>query len=197
MKKIRSEYPQLLKNKKKILILGKNSTLSKELYNLIKNDNFYIDKVDKKEINFIDDDSSQKLKKKITVFNPDIIINFIGKFDLNAKATKNILLLNILPTWQILKIFLNKKINKKINLIIIGSSSFNSPRKRYMLYAASKAALNSLIASAIEYFLDTKLNVKIFNPATFGGKHIKSFNKKVNEDINNVAKSIYRYIRNN
>ena len=104
MKKIRSEYPQLLKNKKKILILGKNSTLSKELYNLIKNDNFYIDKVDKKEINFIDDDSSQKLKKKITVFNPDIIINFIGKFDLNAKATKNILLLNILPTWQILKI---------------------------------------------------------------------------------------------
>ena len=197
MKKIHSEYLQLSKNKKKILILGKNSTLSKKFYHLIKNDNFKIDRVSKKNINFNSNNFRLKLKKKLLLFDPDVIVNFIGKFDLNKKATAKILLLNILPTWEILRFFLSKKINKKINLIIIGSSSFSSPRKKYMLYAASKAGLNSLIRSAIEYFYDTKMNIKIFNPATFGGKHIKNFNKKINENINKVAKSIYNYINNN
>ena len=64
-----------------------------------------------------------------------------------------------------------------------------------MLYAASKAALNSLVKSAIEYFSDTKMIIKIFNPSTFGGKHIDGFNKKTNVDANNVAKDIYRYIK--
>tara|TARA_B100000795_G_C22806241_1_gene445049 strand:- start:8638 stop:9252 length:615 start_codon:yes stop_codon:yes gene_type:complete len=195
MKKIPLEYNQSSKTKKKILILGKNSTLSKELYTLIKKDNFDIERTTKKEINFKSDNYRTKLKKKILSFNPDIIINFIGKFNLNEKATKDLLILNTLPTWEILKIFLHKKIKKKTNLLIIGSSSFDSPRKKYMLYAASKSALNSLIGSAIEYFSDTKMSIKIFNPSTFGGKHIDGFNKKINIDANKVAKDIYRYIK--
>jgi len=114
MKKIHLEYSQSSKIKKKILILGKNSTLSKELYNLIKKDNFDIERTSKKEINFKSDNFKIKLKKKLSSFNPDIIINFIGKFDLNEKATKDLLILNILPTWEILKIFFYKKIKKKL-----------------------------------------------------------------------------------
>jgi len=64
-----------------------------------------------------------------------------------------------------------------------------------MLYASSKAALNSLVKSAMEYFSDTKMSIKIFNPTTFGGKHIDGFNKKTNIDANKVAKGIYRYIK--
>ena len=191
MKKTHSEYLQSSKNKKKILIFGKNSTLAKKVYDEIKNDNYQIYRITKKEINFIKEKYSIKLRKKILKLNPDIIINFIGKFDLNNKATKNILLLNILPTWEIIRIFLHKKIIKKTTLIIIGSSS----RKRYMLYASSKAALNSLVKSAMEYFSDTKMSIKIFNPTTFGGKHIDGFNKKTNIDANKVAKGIYRYIK--
>ena len=171
MKKTHSEYLQSSKNKKKILIFGKNSTLAKKVYDEIKNDNYQIYRITKKEI------------------------NFIGKFDLNNKATKNILLLNILPTWEIIRIFLHKKIIKKTTLIIIGSSSYRSSRKKYMLYASSKAALNSLVKSAMEYFSDTKMSIKIFNPTTFGGKHIDGFNKKTNIDANKVAKGIYRYIK--
>ena len=195
MKKTHSEYLQSSKNKKKILIFGKNSTLAKKVYDEIKNDNYQIYRITKKEINFIKEKYSIKLRKKILKLNPDIIINFIGKFDLNDKASKNILLLNILPTWEIIRIFLHKKIIKKTTLIIIGSSSYRSPRKKYMLYASSKAALNSLVKSAIEYFSDTKMSIKIFNPTTFGGKHIDGFNKKTNIDANKVAKGIYRYIK--
>ena len=39
-----------------------------------------------------------------------------------------------------------------------------------------------------------KVDIKILNPRTFGGKHLKHFKKIINEDVNKVAKLIYRYI---
>ncbi|MFL2886647.1 MAG: hypothetical protein ACJZ4H_01385 [Candidatus Pelagibacter sp.] len=108
MKKIHLEYPQLSTSKNKILIFGKNSTLSKKFFSIIEKDKFKIDRVSRKEINF-NSNYRSKLKKKITKFNPDIIVNFIGKFDLNESASKELLLLNILPTWEIIRFFLKKK----------------------------------------------------------------------------------------
>ena len=42
MKKIHTEFPQLLNNKKKILLLGKNSTLCKNLVTRIDKEKFDI-----------------------------------------------------------------------------------------------------------------------------------------------------------
>lgn len=193
MKKIHLEYPLLL-SKKKILLLGKNSTLSKKLFNEINRNNFEVVRCGRNEINFLNSDYKKKLNKILNKNRPDIIVNLIGKFELNNKSNFDIVRLNLLPTWQLIRYFMNKKSKKKIKIIIIGSSSHSSPRKKYMLYASSKTALNNLARSAKEFFSNSNIDIKIFNPRTFGGKHLSNFKKVINEDINKVAKSIYRYI---
>ncbi len=193
MKKTRLEYPQLL-NKRKILLLGKNSTLGKKLYREIDKNKFLILQTSRKELNFQNSNCKKKLNKILNKNKPDIIINMIGKFELNETSNFDVVKINVLPTWLLIDFYLKKRNKKKIKIIIIGSSSYSSPRKRYMLYASSKSALNSLVRSAKENFHNTQIDIKIFNPRTFGGKHLSNFKKVINEDINKVAKSIYRYI---
>ena len=193
MRKIHLGYHQSLKNKK-ILIIGANSSLAKEVVKIIDKSKFLITKIYKSELNFNKNYKSSKIKKIIKYTKPDIIVNFIGKFSLNNKANQNILTSNILPTWEIIKYFQTNNTNRPIKIIILGSSSYKSPRKKYMLYAATKSALNSLCKSAEEYFVDSKVSIKIYNPSTFGGKHLGRFAKKSNININLVAKKVYKYI---
>lgn len=185
----------LLLNKKKILIIGSDSTLGKELILILKNTNIKFDTINKKKINFLLKNSKKKLDQYLKK-KPDIIINFVGRFDTNQNCDEKVLFVNIIPTWFIIKYYLKKKIEKKTNIISIGSSSQNLPRKNYMLYAASKTALNNLANSGNDYFKKTKLQIKIFNPKTFGGKHLQNFKKKQDIQPIQVAKSIYRYITN-
>ncbi len=194
MKKIHTEFPQLLNNKKKILLLGKNSTLCKNFLTRIDKEKFDIFLYGKKNINFLNKKDDKKLHQILKRIQPDIIINFIGKFELNSRSNMDLFKINISPTWELISFYLKKKNDKKIKLLIIGSSSQSSPRKKYMLYAASKTALNNLVRSAKENFKNSKVDIKILNPRTFGGKHLKHFKKVINEDVNKVAKLIYRYI---
>ncbi len=196
MKKTHLEFRQSLKNKT-ILIIGSNSTLAKEFFKIIDNTKFNIIKVNRKYLNFNENYNSLKLRKILDRFKPDFILNFIGKFSVNKSANRNILFSNILPTWEIIKYFQFKKVKKKINIIILGSSSYKSSRKKYILYAASKSGLNSLCKSAKEFFLKTNVSIKIYNPSTFGGKHLGNYVKKSNTDVNLVAKKIYKYINRN
>ena len=192
MRKILSESHQLLN--KKVLILGKNSTLSKSIYKKINKDKFTVLRIGKTELNFLKSNYKRNLKKILKTFKPDIIINCIGKFSLNKNSNMDLFQINLLPTWEIIKFYLKNKTNKKVRILIIGSSSYSSPRKKYMLYASSKSALNSLVKSAIEYFDKSKIQLKILNPKTFGGKHLGTYKKKVNEDINKVVKLVDKYI---
>ena len=192
MKKILSGSHQLLN--KKILIFGKNSTLSNFIYKKINKDKFDVLRIGRTEVNFLKNNYKKKLKIIIQKFKPDIIINCIGKFSLNKNSNIDLFQINLLPTWEIIKYYMDNKSEKKVSILIIGSSSYSSPRKKYMLYASSKSALNSLVKSAIEYFDKSKIQLKILNPKTFGGKHLGTYKKKVNEDINKVVKLVDKYI---
>ena len=196
MKKIRLESRQSFKTKK-ILIIGAKSTLAVEFLKIIDNSSFKILKIFKKNLNFNQSYNPNKLKILLDRFKPDFILNFVGKFSTNKYANKTILVSNVLPTWEIINYYQFKKPKKKINIIILGSSAYKPPRKRYMLYAASKSALNSLCISAKEFFFKTNISIKIYNPSTFGGKHLGNYKKKTNAKVNLVAKKIYKYINQN
>lgn len=195
MRKIHIESPQL-SDKKKILIFGKNSTLAKDLIKILKKKYFNLELIGKNQINFLSINAEKKIGACIKKYNPDIILNFIGKFELNDKAGKNILILNLYINWLIIKYFIKNRITKNISLIFLGSNSSNLPRKNYMLYTASKTGLNNLVKSSNDYFEKKNLTLKIFNPKTFGGKHLNKFKKKTDIESIQVAKIIYRYIKN-
>ena len=182
------------KSTPKVLILGSKSTLAKEFIKHLKTINCNLLMISKDNLYFNEKFKSSHLEKKLNIYNPNIIINFIGKFSDNVNADKKILFSNILPSWEIIKYYI-KRPKTKIDIILIGSSSHSQPRKNYMLYAASKTALNNLVISSKEYFAKSKVNIKIFHPKTFGGKHLGKYEKKISVSKKKIAEKILKYVK--
>ena len=153
----------------KVLIIGSNSELAKSIIEKINKKKNKIYKLNKKNINFLYSNSKKKLFFLLKKINPDIIINCIGYFDTNKGDFNNIIKSNIYPTWILIQYYLINN-NLKVKIISIGSSSYNKPRKNYILYAASKTALNNMIISSKELFLGTNIKINIINSPAFKSK---------------------------
>ena len=106
----------------------------------------------------------------------------------------------ILHFWDLVNYYRNKK-KKKIKIFIIGSSAYNKPRKNYILYVASKSALNSIVKSAKDLFFKTNIEIDIINPPAmkstmrdkfFKGNKFNKKNSKIEIDPNIIAKKIIR-----
>lgn len=187
---------------KKILIIGSSSDLAKTFIKISKKKKYLFYKIDKKKIFFKDNSSYLKLFKIIKKFNPEYIINFIGIFKNDNFSFNKYFDINTRLSWEIINYYRNRK-NKKITLIFIGSSSFNKARKSYILYTASKAALNSIVRSAKELLKKTKVKIKIINPEAINTKMRKNLlykfsikrNKKNEKNPEVYAKKILEMIR--
>ena len=114
---------------------------------------------------------------------PDIIINCIGFFDDNNGNFDKIFKINIYSIWLLIKFFFLKK-SSKVKIMIIGSSSFNKPRKNYILYAAAKTAVNNIYLSAKELFKGTNIKFYITNPTSMKTKMRKKVIKLLNLNYN-------------
>lgn len=181
---------------KNILILGAKGDLAKSIIKNIDKTKSKIYKLEKKEINFNKLNSKKKLFSFLKQINPDVVINSIGFFDTNKGDFDVIIKSNLYPTWLLIEYFMkNKQIKAKV--ICIGSSSYNKPRKNYILYAATKTALNNMMASAKELFKGSKIYFHAINPPAMKSRMrskvlrlLKLKQKKKLENLDNVAKKI-------
>lgn len=181
--------------KKTILILGSNSGLAKETIKLIKKKKlFKIIKIDKKKIFFKQKSSFAKLNKVLTRNNPSYIINFIGIFNKDDYDFDNFFFINTKISWEIIN-FYRKNSSLSSFVILIGSSAVNKPRGNYILYTASKSALNSIAKSANDYFKknNLKTKIKIINPGPIRTKMRDKVLKllKIKRKIANEKKPIF------
>ncbi len=168
---------------KNILILGSDSDLAKNLFKNIDKSKNKIYRINKKKINFLNDDCKKKFFFCLKKIKPNIIINCVGYFDTNRGNFNKILKINIYPLWLLIKyFFLNK--NSKVKIMTIGSSSFNKPRKNYILYAAAKTAINNIYLSAKELFGNTNIKFYIINPSSMKTKMRKKVIKLLNLNYN-------------
>lgn len=187
---------------KKILILGAKGDLAKAIYKNIDKVNNSIYKLEKKNINFLYSNSQKKLFLFIKRINPDVIINCIGYFDTNKGEFDKIIRSNLYPTWLLIKYFLNNK-KCKVKIISIGSSSYNKPRKDYILYTAAKTALNNIQTSAKVLFSGTKINFYVINPPAMKSRMRSKVLKllkisdtgKSPENLVNIAKLIIKKVQ--
>jgi NAD(P)-dependent dehydrogenase (short-subunit alcohol dehydrogenase family) len=180
---------------KRVLIFGSNSTLAKKIQLFLKND-YLVTKVAKKNINFSRKDSASQIHKVLSKVNPDIVINFAGVLGSNSDMYRDVYDVNFLPNWEIIKFYINNKINKKVKIILIGSSSYKKGKANYMLYTSSKAALHNLYQAAKEKFENTSVNIDIFHPHRFQSKLIKNLKNKGNfTKIEIIAKALFKKIK--
>ena len=165
---------------KKILILGSNGNLANHIINesnkLKKKIEFV--KINRGIINFNNLDSAKKLKKILNKNKPDVIINCIGIFKSNDYSFDKIFRINTKVSWDIVDYYRKLIVEKSVNIIFIGSNAHNKPRKNYILYVASKSALNSISKSAQDFFRKTKVKIIIYNPPAMKSPMRKNFMKK-------------------
>lgn len=181
------------------MILGATGGVGKELKSIFQNyhNDIKIFSYNSKSLNLNSNNSNKKLYNKIKKNNPDIIINASGVFGNNKINYDKIMNINFKSNWNIINFFITNKPKKRVKIFFIGSSSYRGGRKDYMLYSASKAALNSLYASSVQFFNNSKLSIHIINPKKIDTKMIRSF-KNINNAIHPkyVAKKIYKILFN-
>jgi Dehydrogenases with different specificities (related to short-chain alcohol dehydrogenases) len=161
---------------KRLLIIGSDSNLAKYIIEDVKKSHLSIFKITRKEIDFDTTKSKFVLNKYLKKINPDIIVNCVGVFKNNDFSFKSIFNINTKVSWDLIDYY-RSELKKKVKIIFIGSSAYNKPRKNYILYVASKSALNSIVKSAKDLFLNTNIKLSIINPPAMKSKMRNKFYK--------------------
>lgn len=123
-----------------------------------------VTEIDKRTLNFYFDPGSYATHKLLESANADVVINCVGVFRNDSHTIQETFEVNFGSNWSIIRHYRNNPPKKPVHIIMVGSSAYNGPRRNYMLYAASKAALYSLWQSASEYFLGTEVCISLINP---------------------------------
>ena len=151
--------------RKKIVLFGASGGIGSAIEKLLTSTDYEVISITKSQINFIEPLIENKISKLLNEINPDIVINSAGWFGNNTDAFEEIMSVNFGSNWSIIRHYmLLPKITKTVRVIMIGSICYNEGKKKYMVYAASKAALYSLWQGAKDYFLDSLLCIDLINP---------------------------------
>ena len=178
----------------KVIILGCNGGIGSELVDVFINNDYAVYPVNKNTIDLKFKNSKQKLNQLLKETDPDIIINATGLFGNNKIDFNNIFNINVRSNWNIINYYKHNP-NKIVKFIMLGSSSYNGPRKNYILYTATKCALHSIFESTKELFQDTNLKIGIVHPKRTKTKMLSSIKK---DDLNPeyVAEEIFNFVKN-
>ncbi len=170
-------------NKKKVIIFGSTGGVGKEVVKILKKKPYDLFLFNKKKLNFNLSSSKIGLKKILKKIQPDIIINTSGILGNNQDDYRKIYDVNLMPNWEMIKFYKKLSFKKKIIIIFIGSSSYKSGRKNYILYASSKSALNNLYQGSREYLKKKNITLKLLN---FGKIYTPMIKKYVRQNSPNV-----------
>jgi NAD(P)-dependent dehydrogenase (short-subunit alcohol dehydrogenase family) len=93
---------------------------------------------------------------------PNVVINCVGKFVRNDEPAASTMNVNFNSNWAIVQHYLKNP--RAVRIIMVGSSAYQSGKKDYMVYSASKAALHNLWQGARDAFADTDVRIDLVNP---------------------------------
>lgn len=116
-------------------------------------------------IDFFQHSSYTAVSELLTNHQPDVVVNCTGHFDVTNTETHDATFdVNVGSNWAIVQHYMNNVTKKPVHVVIVGSSAYNSGRKNYMLYSASKAAVYNLWQGACEYFANSEISISLVNP---------------------------------
>lgn len=146
-----------------ILVIGSNSDIGKSISEKLNIKNYSVVNLQRSDIDFDEKDSTQKVFKILDKHKPDAIVNCVGVLGTNSDDYETVFNANFKSNWDIIRYYIKCETSYPVKFLMIGSSSYSSGRKAYMLYSASKAALYNLFLSACSYFSQSQLVVGLIN----------------------------------
>jgi len=148
-----------------IILFGASGGVGSEVLKLLKEGSYNIITVSKDQINLSTKEAHEQIKNLLAEHKPDLVINCAGIFGDNTVDFDTVFNVNVKANWSILEYYRDNKPTSKVKFVTIGSSSYGSGRRDYILYAATKSALFNMYEGASEYFADSNLVIGIVNPA--------------------------------
>lgn len=148
----------------KVLIFGSTGGVGSAVKKELLKEGFTVIEVSRSEVDFSKETAKSLTHNILTLHQPDIVINCSGIFGGNEIDFDKLFSINVKANWNILEHYKDNPPEKLIKFITIGSSSYDSGRRDYILYAATKAALFNIYQGASEYFADKKLIIGLINP---------------------------------
>jgi short-subunit dehydrogenase len=148
----------------KVLIFGSTGGVGCAVKKELLKEKFTVIEVNRTQIDFSKETAKSLLYDLLNLHQPDVIVNCTGIFGGNEIDFDKIFNINVKANWNILEYYKENLSEKLVKFITIGSNSYDSGRRDYILYAASKAALFNIYQGAAEYFIDKNLIIGIINP---------------------------------
>lgn len=150
---------------KTVVVFGGSGGIGKATCSAFAAAGYRVYPISSKKINFELSDSPDKVNKILCRIVPDVIVNCVGHFDnTNKESHFSTMNINVGSNWSIIKHYIDNNSDKPVKIIMVGSSAYNSVRKGYILYAASKTALYNVWQGACEYFLGSNVTLGLINP---------------------------------
>ena len=128
-------------------------------------------------IDFACADAEAQIQEFLGYAEPNVVVNCAGRFSNNDKPASATMNINFNSNWAIVQHYL--KAPKAVRIIMVGSSAYQSGRKDYMVYSASKAALYNLWQGAKDAFADTNVQVDLVNPVRTKTQMVAPFDDKL------------------
>ncbi len=182
--------------KETAVIFGGTSGIGAATANLLSNSGYQVKVVTRQDIDLFDADSPNKISKLLSEVNPDVIINSAGFFGTNTDTHDKIMAVNFGSNWSIIRHYMTNRPSKPTTIVMVGSVCYDSGKKEYMVYAASKAALYSLWQGAKDYFKSDSMVISLINPQrTKTPMTMHRINPSLNyHDADEVAEEILKLV---
>jgi ribitol-5-phosphate 2-dehydrogenase (NADP+) / D-ribitol-5-phosphate cytidylyltransferase len=173
---VMSDYSLLVG--KKVVIFGATSGIGEAIQSICEDNGAEIRGYTSKDFNFLEFDYIKKLPNLLE--GAEYIINCAGIIDDNTVSYEKIFNINLRPSWEILRYYIENKSLRNVSIVLVGSSAYKSGRKKYILYSATKAALVNMAQGASEALQEQGVRVNVFNPPKTNTAMLRKFSP--NED---------------
>lgn len=180
---------------KQALIIGSNSDIAQAAIGLLKSE-YTIILVTRAEVDLAAPDCTNKLRQLLQQYNPDVIVHCGGVFhDNNLTSDFDITFdVNVKSHWAVIRYYIDNPPQKRVNYVMIGSSTYKQGRRNFILYAASRSAQFSMWQGSSEY-CSSNFVIGLINPVRVNTKHvahIKHPNPEICLEAEDVAQEIVK-----
>ena len=156
---------------KKALVLGSTGGIGRALCTLLADQGHRIVVLNRDEI--------QNISLIISRENQDCVFSCVGVLGDNKSSFNEVFNPNVSVNWAIIKHYLGH-LSATVRVVMVGSTSYESGRKNYILYSASKAALHNMWQGACECFEGTNILLGLIHPGSVDTPMIAHLPKKAN-----------------
>jgi len=165
-----------MSNKGTALVIGSNSDVAKSAIELIKSD-YDIIGIDRSTVDLAHASATEKIRQLLQKHQPDVIIHCGGVFhDNNLTSDFDTTFdINVKSHWAVIRYYIDHPPEKRVNFVMIGSSTYKQGRKNFILYAASRSAQFSMWQGSSEY-CSQNFVIGLINPVRINTKHVAHIN---------------------